>query len=162
MDAGESHLLGLCAAGLGPGSIHLCLVPAGLQGPPVCGAHGPGLLPAEQPSLLQAVPREAECCGVLLRAPPGQGLQLHTSPTCRGPSLTCVPSRPVLACFPSKPHTGTSLQLCPSLQPLSPSLLPAQRTLQTLSGSDSPLGTRRLSYCEHHARGSHLHRSGPS
>ena len=71
--------------GLGPGSIHMCLVPTGLQGPPVCGAHGPGLLPAEQPSLLQAVPCEAECCGVLLRAPPGRGLWLHSSPACRGP-----------------------------------------------------------------------------
>lgn len=57
----------LPSSGLGPS--HLCLVPAGLQDPPVCGAHGPRLLPAGQPSLLQAVPREAERCGVLLRAP---------------------------------------------------------------------------------------------
>lgn len=83
--------LRLQVAGLRPGSIHMCLVPAGLQGPPVCGAHGPGLLPAEQPSLLQAVPCEAECCGVLLRAPLGWGLWLHTSPACQDPFPNLCP-----------------------------------------------------------------------
>jgi hypothetical protein len=43
-------------------------VSPGLQCPPVCGAHGPRLLPSEQPSFLQAVPRETECCGMLLKA----------------------------------------------------------------------------------------------
>lgn len=51
----------------------MCLVPTGLQDPPVCGAHGPRLLPSEQPSLLQAVPREAERGELLLRAPVGWG-----------------------------------------------------------------------------------------
>ncbi|KAM9110944.1 filamin-binding LIM protein 1 isoform 1-T1 [Megaptera novaeangliae] len=110
----------------GPGPIRVCLVPAGLQDPPVCGAHGPRLLPSEQPSLLQAVPREAECCGVLLRAPVGWGPWLHTSPA-RGslPNLS-----PFLTCSCTLSFRATQGPACrPAPHVRDPGLLPAQSAL---------------------------------
>lgn len=50
---------------------------SGLQRPPVGGAHGPGLLPPQRPPLLQAVPRETQCRGLLLRMPGHARLRAH-------------------------------------------------------------------------------------
>lgn len=142
----------------GLGSSHVSLVSAGLQDPPVCGAHGPRLLPAERPSFLQAVPREAECRRVLLRAPRAWGPELPAGPS-RGPfpdsvSLPDLLSHTFLLSHnrdqPVMSATGPEPPPPPRPPPSSKVGVAGDTAPQTFTPSSSPLGTGSL---PHHAQG---------
>lgn len=138
----------------------------GLQDPPVCGAHGPRLLPAERPSFLQAVPREAECRRVLLRAPPGPGGPALPAGPRRGPFPDSVPLPDLLShTFLLSHNRDQPVTSATGPEPPPPRPPPSSKVgvagdsaPQTFTSSFS-LGTGSL---PHHARGAWLRGPGPS